>query len=293
MIACDLGSNTIRFVEIDCESKRRVREFEKIVRTAEDLKRSGLISDGARKRIFEAIRDARDIFDFSKGVKAVTTEALRVAKNSDEFLKEIEEKFGIEFEIIDGEMEAYYTNVAVQNIIVTKSYILVDIGGGSTEVSFVDGDKMLTKSFDLGIVTIVDEASGGDLKEIIQKKVVGIKKSFLNQTKPKTLVATSGTPTNIVAYLNGMGYKDYDYKKINGKVLSLKEVQKVKYELLFMDKDERKKWVGVGKEDLIIAGIEIFEEILKTFDFRECVVVDDGLREGVAITKCNEKFKDK
>ena len=291
MIACDLGSNTIRFVEIDCESKRRVREFEKIVRTAEDLKRSGLISDGARKRIFEAIRDARDIFDFSKGVKAVTTEALRVAKNSDEFLKEIEEKFGIEFEIIDGEMEAYYTNVAVQNIIVTKSYILVDIGGGSTEVSFVDGDKMLTKSFDLGIVTIVDEASGGDLKEIIQKKVVGIKKSFLNQTKPKTLVATSGTPTNIVAYLNGMGYKDYDYKKINGKVLSLKEVQKVKYELLFMDKDERKKWVGVGKEDLIIAGIEIFEEIMKLFDFTGCIVVDDGLREGVAITKCNEKFK--
>ena len=288
MIACDLGSNTIRFVEIDCESKKRVKEFEKIVRTAEDIKKSGLISDGARERIFEAIGEAKNIFDFSKGVKAVATEALRVAKNSDKFLKELDEKFGIKFEIIDGKEEAYYTNIAVQNIVVTKSYILIDIGGGSTEVSFVDGKNLQTKSFDLGIVTIVDEASGGELKSLIKKRVAEIKKYFENYKKPKTLVATSGTPTNIVAYLNGMGYKDYDYKKINGKILSLKEVQKVKYELILMDKDERKKWVGVGKEDLIIAGIEIFEEILKVFDFSECIVVDDGLREGVAISKCNE-----
>ena len=79
-----------------------------------------MISDGAKKRIFEAIDEAKNIFDFRKGVKAVTTEALRVAKNSDEFLKEIEEKFGIKFEIIDGKKEAYYTNIAVQNVVVQK-----------------------------------------------------------------------------------------------------------------------------------------------------------------------------
>jgi len=286
MIACDLGSNTIRFVEIDCKSKTRVKEFEKIVRTADGIKSSGLISDGAKKRVFDALNEASEIFDFSKGVKAVTTEALRVAKNADEFLSEIKRRFGIEFEIIDGKKEAFYTNVAVKNIIDTKSYILVDIGGGSTEVSFVDGDEIVSDSFDLGIVTIVEEYGLKDLKKGINKKISLIKERFKGYEKPPFLVATSGTPTTIASYLQGMDYNSYDYKKINGYLLSLQKVQKVKNDLIFMDESDRKRWVGVGREDLIVAGIEIFEELMKVFDFRECIVVDDSLREGVALFNC-------
>lgn len=89
-----------------------------------------------------------------------------------------------------------------------------------------------------------------------------------------------------MAYLQGMDYGNYDYKKVNGYLLSFKKVQKVKNDLIFMNEDERKKWVGVGREDLIVAGIEIFEELMKVFEFRECVVVDDGLREGVALFHC-------
>ena len=286
MIACDLGSNTIRFVEIDCKSKTRVKEYEKIVRTAEGIKSSGVIGDSAKRRVFEALSEASEIFDFSKGVKAVTTEALRVAKNADEFLGEIKRRFGIEFKIIDGKKEAFYTNVAVKNIVDTKSYILVDIGGGSTEVSFVDGEEIVSHSFDLGIVTIVEEYGIKDLKKGISEKISLIKESFKEYQKPSLLVATSGTPTTIASYLLGMDYENYDYKKINGLILSLKEVQKVKNDLIFMSEKERKKWVGVGREDLIVAGIEIFEELIKLFEFKKCVVVDDSLREGVAIFHC-------
>ncbi len=286
MIACDLGSNTIRFVEIDCKSKRRVKEFEKIVRTAEDIKKTGKISDDAKKRIFEALSEASEIFDFSKGVKAVTTEALRVAKNAKEFLDEIKKKFGIEFEIIDGKKEAYYTNIAVREVVDTNSYILVDIGGGSTEVSFVDGDEIKSYSFDLGIVTIVEECGFKDLKKCIKNKISFIKKELNKIKKPKVLVATAGTPTTISSYLQGMDYESYDYEKINGYILSLEKVQKVKKDLILMNENDRKKWVGVGREDLIVAGIEIFEELMKLFDFRESVVVDDSLREGVAISQC-------
>ena len=289
MIACDLGSNTIRFVEIDCKSRKRVKEFEKIVRTADGIKSSGVISEGAKQRIFEAISEASSIFDFSKGIVGVATEALRIAKNGNEFLKQIREKFGIDFEIIDGKREAFYTNIAVREIVDTKSYILVDIGGGSTEVSFVYDDKIISQSFDLGIVTIVQEYGLKNLNKGIKEKISLIKKRFEKLKKTSLLVATSGTPTTISSYILGMDYESYDYEKINGYLLSLKEVQKVKKDLIFMGESERKRWVGVGREDLIVAGIEIFEELMKAFDFWECVVVDNSLREGVALYNCKNR----
>jgi len=129
MIACDLGSNTIRFVQIDCKTKKRVKEYEKIVKTADGLSQSGKISKDAIKRVVDAINEAKEIFDFSKGVEAVTTEALRVAKNQKEVLEEIYTNTGIKFKILTGKEEAFFTNYAVKEQVVTKSYILVDIGG--------------------------------------------------------------------------------------------------------------------------------------------------------------------
>ena len=95
MISCDLGSNTIRFVEIDCKTKKRVKEFERIVKTADGLSSSGVVSDEAVERVVSAINDAKDIFDFSKGVVAVTTQAIRVAKNQDEVLNRTTPVLGV------------------------------------------------------------------------------------------------------------------------------------------------------------------------------------------------------
>jgi len=289
MISCDLGSNTIRFVEIECKTKRRVKEFEKIVKSADGLSKSGKISKEAVSRVIKAIEEAKEIFDFSKGVEAVTTEALRVAKNQKEVLDEIFKQTGLKFRVLSGFEEAILTNLAVKNIVDTKSYTLLDIGGGSTEITLVD-DEIFSNSFSLGIVTLTEKYGFENIDKGLEIKLSEIKSFFKDKNMPKTCVATAGTPTTIAAFLKGMDYDSYNHEKINKTVLTVDDILKAKKRLLQMAFEERKRWVGVGREDLIISGIEIFVRLLKIFEYNECVVVDDGLREGVALQKCYKKF---
>jgi len=286
MIACDLGSNTFRVVEIDCKSKERVREFERIVKTADGLAQSGKISFKAQQRIIEAINEAKDMFDL-KDAYCVTTAALRIASNSDEVLKNIKDATGLEFKIIDSAKEAKYAKIAVENRleilnIKPDDYVIMDLGGGSTELIFKEFDK----SFDIGIVTIVDNYSLTDIKNGIKKEFKEIEIFANSVEKPQTFIATAGTPTTIAAYLQGMDYSNYDYKKVNGTILSLKDMENALEKLLSLPESDRSRWVGVGRDNLIIAGILMFKEIVEIFGFDEVLIIDDGVREGVALNRC-------
>jgi len=166
----------------------------------------------------------------------------------------------------------------------------VDIGGGSTEISIVNGDDIFSKSFDLGIVTLTQMYGLANLQKGLDEKFLEIKNFFKDKKIPQKCIATAGTPTTVAAFLKGLDYKSYDYKRINNTILKIHDIIKAEKKLLSLDFQERKRWVGVGREDLIISGIRILVGVLKLFDFDECTVVDDGLREGIALYKCYEKF---
>ena len=157
MVAIDLGSNTIRMIEYDCDKKEVLNSFEKIVKTADKLVDSGVISDETIDRIVKAIEEAKEKLNFTD-VVAVTTEALRQAKNKDEVLKIVKEKTGVEFKIISADEEAYYTTIATEEVIAKryryKNMFLVDIGGGSTELILKNKKELISESFQIGIVTI-------------------------------------------------------------------------------------------------------------------------------------------
>lgn len=281
MVACDLGSNTFRVVEIDCNTKDRVREFEKIVKSAEGLAQSGKISEDAQKRIISAINEAKKIFTLD-GAKAVTTAALREAKNAKEVVNRIYKETGLSFEIIDAKQEAEYVRVAVSSYIDSDNYMIMDLGGGSTEFIFKEFDK----SFSIGIVTLTDRYS--DIGLGIKKEFKAMRDFAKDIKRADIFVATAGTPTTIAAFLKGIDYKNYDYKKINNTILTIEDLYNSLDKLLNMDFDERVRWVGVGRDDLIIAGVKMFIEILKIFDFDKAVVIDDGVREGVAKVECKK-----
>ena len=160
IIAIDLGSNSMRFLKMNCETKEPMGEFHKTVKTADGLATSGIISDEAVERIISAINKAKEHIDFTDStIKAVTTEAIRQAQNSDEVLEKIREQTGILFEVIDGEAEAKYALIATQNRLKLlgeepKSFMLADIGGASTELIFHYEGQSVSKSFNVGIVTV-------------------------------------------------------------------------------------------------------------------------------------------
>jgi len=298
MVSIDLGSNTIRAIEIDCITLKKVAEYEKIVRTADNLHKTGTISDEAVDRIVNAIDEIGKILNLESGVKAVTTEAVRRAKNGLEVIDFIKKSTGIEFQIIDGKKEAYYTLLAVVNRLEklnfkVKKFILVDIGGGSTELIFFNDNKINVKSFPIGVVTTAQKYRTKDkIIENLPSEMDEIK-DFIDEyykvaEKPDMFVSTAGTPTTVAAMKLGMNYKTYDADRINGVYLQKDDLEEQMERLLSLDEKSRQELVGVGREDLIVAGILIFRHLYDLLGFDRAYVIDDGLREGVAIAKCKK-----
>jgi len=304
VIAIDLGSNTLRVIQLDCQTGVFGATFEKIVKTADGLVQTGVISSEAVERVIDAISEAKKNIDFSADkIHAVTTEAIRRASNSQEVLAQIKRETGILFEIISGEKEAALTLLAVEHRLKLlgreekdrdlSSFILIDIGGGSTELIFRYPDQTVTQSFPVGIVTVaqqyetlerIDAALPALMKEMKQfAQSVVLRHGVLD-----TFVATAGTPTTVAAMKLGQNYATYDPALINGTFLDVQELDHYLKVLLAMPFEEREVTVGVGRSDLIAAGILIFRQLFVLLQMKECIVIDDSLREGLALEKCSD-----
>lgn len=286
MIAVDLGSNTIRFVEFD--GVNWGKSFEKIVRTAEGMHKTQQIGPRAIERINAAIAEAHEHLDFtSQDVVAYTTAAMRMALNAPEAIDAIDAASGIRFVPIDAQKEAYLTLSAVRYRLHklgmrTEPFVLADIGGGSTELIRYENGKSTAISLDTGIVTLSERAgSQAALHQQIDEFKNDVRASLART--PATFVLTAGTPTTIAAYLNGMDYEAYDPQRINGYCLRLEACYRVYDELLAMDEHERERFVGIGREHLIIAGILMVIALYETLECDEAIIIDDGLREGIAL----------
>ncbi|MDQ1325767.1 MAG: exopolyphosphatase / guanosine-5-triphosphate,3-diphosphate pyrophosphatase [Campylobacterota bacterium] len=299
MIAVDLGSNTLRVVQFDCKSQKCTAEYEKIVKTADGLAQYGSISDEAVGRVIDAINEVKAKIDFGRDkIRAVTTQAVRSAANSEAVIAKIKEYTGVEFEIISGEEEAALTLLAVKKRLdslqhVSKSFVLVDIGGGSTELIFHYSDKVVAKSFPVGIVTIAQSYSALEeienaLPELMLQIQIFCAEIYAAQGKVDSFVATAGTPTTVAAMKMNQSYATYDAQKINGTLLERNELDFFLDKLLSMPFEQREYTVGTGRSDLIAAGILIFKQLYNITGFEHCIVVDDGLREGVALRMCNK-----
>ena len=299
MIAIDLGSNTLRVLEYDCRSNKKISEFEKIVKTADGIVDNGIVNDMAVQRIIQAIQESKTKIDFNgQKVSAVTTEALRRANNSKDVLKRIAEETHIHFEIISAEIEARLTLYAVQHRLkklhyASESFVLVDIGGGSTEVIFNYPTEIITKSFPVGIVTIAQSyQSLTEIERVLPSKMFDMQmfctEIYATKGKVNSFVATAGTPTTVAAMKLNQTYSTYDASKIHGTILEKNELDFYLKKLLSMSFNNREITVGTGRSDLIAAGILIYKQLFTILEFSHCVVIDDGLREGIALEVCKK-----
>ncbi len=300
MIAIDLGSNTLRVVQLECQTGEFVASFERIVKTADGLAHFGRVNKEALQRVIDAINEASLEIDFSSdSLRAVATEALRRASNSDEVLVKILKETGVEFEVITGEEEAGLTLLAVQNRVrllehkKDETFLLIDIGGGSTELIFRYPDKVVARSFPVGIVTIVqryptleaiEEAIPAEMAQMLEF----VREIYQKEGKVDAFVATAGTPTTVAALKQGQTYATYDPEVINGTALCVADLESALRQLLAMPFEDRERHVGVGRSDLITAGILIFKQLFLISRMQKCIVIDDGLREGVALQGCRD-----
>ncbi len=297
IIAIDLGSNAIRALKVDCKTEDTISSFHKTVRTADNLANTGEISSGALERILKALDEINREMDFSSStIKAVTTEALRQASNSQEILDKIKSKTGITFNIINGDDEAKYALIATKNRLKKLNlnidrFLLADIGGASTELIFNYRDRFFSKSFPIGIVTITEKYNNfKDLEANISNIMIDVKKFrdeiYRDYGEVDEFIAIAGTPTTLASLKLGLTYSTYDASKIHGTILTKEDLDTQLNSLLNMSKKEREETIGVGREDLIASGIVIYRELYNISKFNKSIVVDDGIREGLAFNEC-------
>ena len=222
MISIDLGSNSLRVAKFDCATKKNKQFFTTVTKIADGLAQTGKINDAAIKRTIDALEYAKSIIDFESEIYAVTTEAVRKASNSDEVIAKIKAATGVEFTIISGDEEAKLTLMAVENQIdllypnEKDSFVLIDIGGGSTELIFNYRNKVFAQSFPIGIVTLSQKYDANialieqELPKLMQEMQDFCDSIYQAHGKVAKFVATAGTPTTIAALKHNLTYKTYD-----------------------------------------------------------------------------------
>jgi exopolyphosphatase/guanosine-5'-triphosphate,3'-diphosphate pyrophosphatase len=299
----DIGTNTLRLLVADTgpSSIREIHSDRQITRLGEHLDKAGMLTPEARERSIAALADfARNIEAFgAAGVRAVGTSALRTAANSSEFREEVHKRTGLVVEVISGEEEARLTLLGVARClfpaaatvkkIVPDDALVIDIGGGSTEI-IMAGSPASEVSLPLGAVYLTErflkqDPPGAEELERLRAYVRLILDSsrLPSPERAGILIGTAGTVTTLVAMDHQLD--EYDPGKITGSKLTKDTISDLVLKLSMSRLDERRRMPGLeqGREDIILAGAVIVQEIMERFGFRSMLVSDGGLREGILL----------
>lgn len=290
----DIGTNTVRLIVadiVDGKIKSIIHQNRSVTRLGEDLIKTGYLKDTAIERTLKVVEQFyREAVSYNvERIKCCATSAVRESSNGDLFLNHLKEK-GVIVEVIDGELEGELTCRGVFAGLNVKGYsLIVDIGGGSTELIYTDGSEVKTStSYKIGVVKLADifDFKGVCDKELFNRATDYIDDIFKEYNFPSLLdnfIATAGTPTTLAAI--DLGLVSYDYRKVNGYEMDKTRIVEILSRISSIPFEERKGIAGLeaGREDLIIPGGLILLYLMNKAGKDKVIVSDFGLREGIAI----------
>ena len=294
--AIDCGTNSIRLLIADVDGtnfREIVREME-IVRLGQGVDKTGQFHPDAIARTLAAVDSyARTIA--AKGVEKIrfcATSATRDATNRDLFINGVKERLGIEPEVIPGEVEAALSfQGATKDFNKTEGpFLVIDIGGGSTEFVFGTDKVEFAKSMNIGCVRMSErhftggEAEPGqiaeataDIDEAIAQaaKIVPIKDA-------KTLIAVAGTATTVAAA--ALDLPEYDRYSIHLSRISAEKTHAISKQFLAMSRDARAAlgYMHPGRVDVIGAGALVLSRIMYATGASEFVASESDILDGMA-----------
>ena len=280
--AIDIGSNAIRMlvanVVIDKDQPTQFHKNSIVrvpIRLGEDSFTVGEISSKNVKRLtraFKAFKQIMKVHEVSR-YRAYATSALREASNTPWVLDKIKEKTGISVEVIDGRKEAKIisTNTGLQNInIRNKTFLFVDVGGGSTEFSIIrNGELLASKSFKLGTVRLLNDLVPDRVWKEIKKWVVG-------HTKEYKKIAVLGTGGNINKLVKLTSTKE-------GKPLSLVALNSIYHQLQSLTYEERilQFELNPDRADVILPATRIYLRAMGWCGATRIYIPKAGLADGM------------
>ena len=290
--AIDIGSNAIRLlisnviVSDDKEPQFKKSSLVRVpIRLGADAFTSGIISELNVRRMIDAIEAFKLLMNVHgvKTYKACATSAMREAKNGSEIVEKIKVQTGVKIDIIGGKEEAAIISSTDLNQLIegNHTYLYVDVGGGSTEITVFTRGKIITsKSFKIGTVRLLKNKKSTN-KEIFSNVEKWIKKNT-SDLKKVSLIGSGGNINKLFKMSGRTEGKPISYIYLNAQYQFLKQ----------MSFDERVSELSLNPDraDVIIPATKIYLSAMKWSGARKIYVPKIGLSDGIIKSLFYNKF---
>jgi exopolyphosphatase/guanosine-5'-triphosphate,3'-diphosphate pyrophosphatase len=281
LAAIDIGSNAARLLISETSVyKDGTVDFTKLnllripLRLGFDVFDKGVITDEKRKKLLDTIKAYKLLMDLYKveAVRACATSAMRDASNGKQVMEDIYTETGIKVEIISGHEEAniiYETHIA-EKLSEEKSYLYIDVGGGSTEVTlFAKNHIVFKESFNIGTIRLLNEKVTDEQWEHMKWFI----KTHTKEYQPVEAIGSGGNINKIFSIS----------KRKEGKPLPLELLKDYYKELSSSTVEERKHLYNLRSDraDVIVPALQIYVAIMRWADAEEIYVPKIGLADGL------------
>lgn len=281
LAAIDIGSNAARLliseVSIDSNGEPLFNKINLVrvpLRLGFDVFENGIISQDKRNMMIETMKSFAHLLKAYQieNVIACATSAMRDASNGKEVQQEIKQKTGIDVRIISGDEEAsfIYENHIAEHLDKEHSYLYIDVGGGSTELTFFDqGKLMYQESFNIGTIRLlknmVNDTHWDEMKDHLKKNT--------NSKLPMVAIGSGGNINKIFSLS----------KRKEGKPLSLESLKDYHKELSSVQLEQRIKVYKLKEDraDVIVPALQIYINVMRWADIDQIYVPRIGLADGL------------
>ncbi len=298
----DIGTNTVLLLiaKITDGIIETLAHEQRTPRLGKNIDAEGIIGKPAFARVLEVLKEYKKIIEEHNPDKIITfgTSVLREVLNKEEFLSFIKSETGFDIEILTSNEEAYWSyRGAVSSLKSNGNIVVIDIGGGSTEIS--EGtltEVRCTNSINVGAVRMTERFFKNNpptqAEIILATEFIKTAIEKLGECKftNEKLIGVAGTPTTLASI--DLGLKDFDINKISGHHLKIERIEEIFKKLCKMKADEIRELSNTteGRADIITAGTLILLEFMKYGKFKEIIVSERGVRYGIALREW-EKIK--
>lgn len=296
LASIDIGTNSTRFLlaEVNGGTVTALKSGLITTRLGQGINHGRLLPEAMERTVLAIEALLKEIEPFHpRGIIAAATSAVRDAANREEFLRLTRQRTGLEVVVLSGEREAAasYRGVLAGLPIAAGSNMVLDVGGGSTEMIWFGQEGVRYVSLPVGAVRMTE---GGHTEEQIRKLLAPALGEVKNrQGKDLSLVAVGGTATTLGAM--SLQLAQYRPERVHGCFLPLPEIERLLAMLVAAGPEGRKKIVGLQPEraDIILAGVTIVKIVLQSLNLKGLTVSESDLLHGLVWELAQQLSKQK
>lgn len=299
----DLGSNSARMAITEIAPDGRFREIKRVkenTRLSEGMGREKLLQEPAMNRTIEALKRFKHLYEEVPNVKvrAITTAAVRQARNRQEFLDRVQREVGIKLQVLSGKKEAYYDYLGVIRTLKLNHCLILDVGGASCELVLVQQRQARDLiSIPVGAVNLSEQfhlngyVRSADLFRAQVAMNDRLKKIPWMRYATRVPIVLLGGANRTLARMAWSYHHRYHRRSIHGYQLSARAVYATYRELLNRNLAQRKKMPGLEPEraDIIVGGMLPLISLLQRNSDGRVIFSESGVREGIITEYVNQR----